>query len=269
MNMKDTLHTFHILHPIVLLVFVIICVASVRQAAAQSAELLFKDTFTATDSNMDVYAGGGQSGSLTVPISYNFAGATWQTQISGNSALIYANANTASFSLNHNFTNSQNLLISSTFTLPQGTAWIKFGSGLNADFNAAGGAAFVFDNTSALYLFDGASGSSLGTLLQANNTLMIEAICSANYNGSGTVDLNAWLNDSQLDLNGSGAGNTYTILSGFTQNYITHAQYSGGFSSWTVQDWEVEAVPEPSTYALLVLSAAGLSAHVVRRRRLR
>ena len=263
MNIKNTIH------PIALLAVAFSSVASVRQAAAQTTEVLFEDTFTATNSNMNVYAGGGQSGSLTVPISYNFTVATWQTQISGNSALIYANANTASFSLNHNFTNSQNLLISSTFTLPQGTAWIKFGSGLNADFNAAGGAAFVFDNTSALYLYDGTNGSSLGTSIQANNTLMIEAICSANYNGSGTVDLNAWLNDSQLDLNGSGAGNTYTILSGFTQNYITHAQYSSGFTSWSVQDWEVEAVPEPSTYALLVLSAAGLAAHVVRRRRLR
>jgi len=263
MNMKN------IIHPIALFVVAFSCVASVRQAAAQTTEVLFEDTFTATNSNMNVYAGGGQSGSLTVPISYNFTGASWQTQISGNSATLFANGNTASFSLNHNFTNSQNLLISSTFTLPQATAWIKFGSGLNANYNAAGGAAFVFDNTSALYLFDGASGSSLGTLLQANNTLMIEAISSANYNGSGTVDLNAWLNNNQLDLNGAGAGNTYTISGGFTQNYITHAQFSGGFSSWTVQDWEVEAVPEPSTYALLVLSAAGLAAHVARRRRLR
>jgi hypothetical protein len=252
--MKNTLHH------IALLAVVLTCVTSVRQATAQSAELLFKDTFTATNSNMDVYAGGGQSGSLTVPISYNFTGANWQTQISGNNALIYANGNTASFALNHNFTNSQNLLISSTFTRPQATAWIKFGSGLNADYNAAGGAAFAFDNTSALYL---------GTLLQANNTLVIEAISSANYDGSGTVDLNAWLNNAQLDLNGAGAGNTYTISGGFTQNYITHAQFSGGFSSWSVEDWQVEAVPEPSTYALLVLGAAGVVAHVARRRRLR
>lgn len=263
MNIKNTIH------PIALLAVAFSSVASVRQAAAQTTGVLFEDSFTATNSDMYLYAGGGQSGSLSTPIGYTFTGNTWQTQIVGNGVDLFANGNTASFSLNHNFTNSQNLLISSTFTLPQGTAWIKFGSGLNADFNAAGGAAFVFDNTSALYLYDGTNGSSLGTLLQANNTLMIEAISSANYNGSGTVDLNAWLNDSQLDLNGSGAGNTYTILSGFTQNYITHAQYSGGFSSWTVQDWEVEAVPEPSTYALLVLSAAGLAAHVVRRRRLR
>ncbi len=258
-------------HHIALLAVVFICVTSVRQATAQSAELLFNDTFTATNSNMDVYAGGGQSGSLTVPISYNFTGANWQTQISGNGALIYANGNTASFSLNHNFTDAQHLEINLNATRPQGTGWIKFGSGLNANYNAAGGAAFVFDSAGNAYLFDGATNTGLiaSGITAASQAITIEMISSANYDGTGTVDINVWLNSLQLDLNGAGAGNTYTRASGFTQNYMTFAQFSGGFSSWTVNDWQVEAVPEPSTYALLMLGAAGLAAHVVRRRRLR
>ncbi len=42
------------------------------------------------------------------------------------------------------------------------------------------------------------------------------------------------------------------------------ASYGGGFITQTM---EIEAIPEPSTYALLALSAAGLGGYVLRRRR--
>jgi hypothetical protein len=235
---------------------------------AQAPGVLFSDTFTATNSTMDLYAGGGQSGSLSTPIGYTFTGANWQTQISGNNAVMFASGNTASFSLAYNFTNAQHLLVNSSVTLPQGTGWIKFGSGANANFNAAGGAALVLDGAANAYFFDGSLNTGLvASSLPGANAVQIEAISSAAYDGTGTVDINVWLNNNQLDLNGAAAGNSYTINGGFTQNYITFAQFSAGFTSWTVENWNVEVVPEPSTYALLMLGAAGFGAHLIRRRR--
>ena len=229
---------------------------SLNQVSAEV--ILFADTFTAANSNMNEYANGGQSGSIGTA-AYTFTGGTWQTQISSNSALLYANANTASFSLAHNFEDGQQLRISSSFTMPQGTAWIKFGSGANANFNAAGGAAFTFDSTGAAYLFDGATGANLGTLLQANNTVQIDINSSQNYTGAGTVGIDVRLNGTLLDLNGNAIdGTTYFTTSGFTDNFITFAQYSSGLQSWTVQDWQVSSIPEPSSYALMLGGIASL-----------
>ena len=234
-----------------------------------AAQVLINDTFTAANSNMDVYAGGGQSGTLTVPtpLSYTFTGASFQTQISGNNALIYANSNTGSFSPNHNFTDAQHLKITSNFSRPQGTAWIKFGSGANANYNAAGGVAFAVDGASDVYLFDGASSvATFDNILLASNVMEIEMISSANYNGTGTVGINAWLNNAQLDLNGASAGNTYTTTGGFSQNYLTFAQFSGVFQSWTVQDYKVEIIPEPRA---ALLGGIGVLVLLMRRRGIR
>ena len=237
-----------------------------------AAQVLINDTFTADDSNMDVYAGGGQSGTLTVPtvptpLSYTFTGANWQTQISGNNAVLFSNANTASFSPNHNFTDAQHLKITSNFSLPQGTAWIKFGSGANANYNAADGVAFAVDGASDVYLFDGASFVvSFNDILLASNVMEIEMISSANYNGTGTVGINAWLNNAQLDLNGASAGNTYTTTGGFSQNYLTFAQFSTGFQLWTVEDYKVEIIPEPRA---ALLGGIGVLVLLMRRRGIR
>ena len=233
---------------------------SLNQVTAEV--ILFADTFTAANSEMNVYAKEGQSGSITTPISYTFTGGTWQTQISNNSALLYSNANTASFSLAHNFEDGQQLRISSSFTMPQGTAWIKFGSGANADFNAAGGAAFMFNSSNNGSLYVGATAvksADLTSLLTANNTVQIDINSSQNYTGAGVVGIDVRLNGTQLDLNGNAIdGTTYFTTSGFTDNFITFAQYSAGFTSWTVQDWQVSSIPEPSSYALMLGGIASL-----------
>lgn len=234
-----------------------------------AAQVLINDTFTAANSNMNLYTGGGQTGTLTVPtpLSYTFTGDVWQTQIVSNNAQMISNGNTASFAPNHNFTDAQHLKITSNFSLPQGTAWIKFGSGANTNFNAAGGAAFAVDSSSDVYLYDGASNvATFNDILLANNVMEIEMISSANYDGTGTVGINAWLNNVQLDLNGGSAGNTYTTASGFSQNYLTFAQFSSGFQSWTVQDYKVEIIPEPRA---ALLGGIGLLVLLLRRRGIR
>jgi hypothetical protein len=54
-------------------------------------------------------------------------------------------------------------------------------------------------------------------------------------------------------------------------NVAANTTIGVGFWQWAGSPGidEVSVVPEPSTYALLMLGAAGLAAHVARRRRLR
>ena len=67
---------------------------------------------------------------------------------------------------------------------------------------------------------------------------------------SGNVDLTGWSNVMALSITDDG-------------RYLT----GGGTYEGLTQGFVAEVVPEPSTYALLALSAAGVGAHVLRRRR--
>jgi autotransporter-associated beta strand protein len=81
--------------------------------------------------------------------------------------------------------------------------------------------------------------------------------------------------DDIAGLSSSTAVGTYSLFSG-TVNTNNLANIgagnafdlgSGKSAYFSIGSLEVNVVPEPSTYALLVLSAAGLGAHVIRRRR--
>lgn len=123
----------------------------------------------------------------------------------------------------------------------------------------------------------GGNGTILGTLsllsgakieFNALNTITVNG-ASVTFGGFGVSDL--------IGLDSSTPNGTYTIFSGpatvSTLNLsnvgaVNAFGLGGGKSAYfTINSLDLNVVPEPSTYALLVLSAAGLGAHMIRRRR--
>lgn len=123
----------------------------------------------------------------------------------------------------------------------------------------------------------GGNGSMLGSLSFAVGAKFVFSLTqSLNVNGAtvtfGDFDIGDLVGVSSNTPNG-----VYTLINGLATvitnnlgNFGAENAYDlgGGKSAYfTVGSLELNVVPEPSTYALLVLSAAGLGAHVVRRRR--
>jgi hypothetical protein len=118
---------------------------------------------------------------------------------------------------------------------------------------------------------------------EANGLVTLDSALLTSFmpGGVNRVSLNTWYTF-ELTMNGSnltgrfyqGTDTTGTLLHTLTATDTTYTKGSvglgaafGGDTSRTVQFDYIQVIPEPSTYALLGLAAAGLAGHVIRRRR--
>ncbi|MGA0368982.1 MAG: beta strand repeat-containing protein [Kiritimatiellia bacterium] len=142
-----------------------------------------------------------------------------------------------------------------------------------------GGSVSIADGVAATL---GGSGGLLGSLSLGADTQFIFDLTSALTVGddaaTDTVSFGLGFGiDNLIGLDSSVANGTYTIIDGLATFDTTNLgnlgaanafDLGGGKSAYfTEGSLQVNVVPEPSTYAFLCLAAAGLGAHIVRRRR--
>jgi len=123
-----------------------------------------------------------------------------------------------------------------------------------------------------LYLQE-VDGVAFSSSTPMSGSLVISPTNSFSLLGPGAVSSGLWNSSLALDLNtikahfGIGATNNVTGLRLQYSSTLTAASINGSASIDTLNvNVANQVVPEPSTYALLALAAAGVSAHLLRRR---
>jgi hypothetical protein len=116
----------------------------------------------------------------------------------------------------------------------------------------AAGADFIVFNLNSALTVTGA--------VTLDNTFSIGSLLGAN---GAAIDWSLVANDTYTLINST---STFSNIQNFGEANKTSI---GGdrFAYFSEGSLQLNVVPEPSTYALLVLSAAGLGAHMIRRRR--
>ena len=254
----------------------LLCLVAPGRSAAQ--QVLFSDNFDAANGAIETYDGSGQSGSLA-PLGYSLGGYAWQTQVSGNALKLWAGGPFApSVSPAHDFAGVDHLRIEvNGASNPAGQGWVSFGAAANVLFTVppeqrvqTDGAALVFNYNQGrvggygLTFFVGATAVYADTtVLGGANAFQIDLVALE----SGDTGVDIVVNGAHLDLNGAAAGNSYVIAGQFAQNYITLGhEFLAGSGTWYIDEWKVSAVPEPSTYGL-ILGGLALAGAAIRRRK--
>jgi autotransporter family porin len=190
--------------------------------------------------------------------SYSLSGGTVAATLAGSGGLTKTGVGTMTFTTANSY---------------QGATSINEGALLiNGDMSLATGLYTVAANAAI-----GGSGTIGGSLSFLSDAKFVFSLTSTLIVNGASVTFGSFGVDDLIGLDSSVAVGTYTLIAGpadvDTSNLSNFGaanafDLGGGKSAYfTEGSLQLNVVPEPSTYALLVLSAAGLGAHMIRRRR--
>jgi formylglycine-generating enzyme required for sulfatase activity len=157
------------------------------------------------------------------------------------------------------------------YFLPSENEWVKA-----AFYNPAGSNYFDYPTASSSIPTAVASGTNAGTAVYNNNEIVPAIVDSAGglspYGTMGQGGNVVEWNESAFDRTNSLSTESRAARGGYygsvAINLRSFARVERDPAIWLNDlGFRVASVPEPSTYALLALAAAGLGAHVLRRRR--